>query len=133
MNILVIYCFRFCSHVHTHKNFSYEQFRIQYRFIDETVGLSDVPLHTIQLYRRPFAYLLFTVCHNSNELRLAFEQYTQLKQRLTNVYTHLFVRYRSSNVTDDVELVNDDKYSNKDTYVNSNMSIDDYLPIELIF
>ena len=77
------------------------QFTIEYCFINEALSLAETSLSEIQLYRRPFAWILFTVCQTGDELRLVLDKFAQLKQREKSVYVHLFVRYRNRNGRDD--------------------------------
>ena len=92
---------RFCASFLTHKTFTYEQYTIEYSFVNEALSLAEVSLSDIQLYRRPFAWMLFAVCQTGDELRLVLDKFSQLKQREKTVHMHLFVRYRNKNGDDD--------------------------------
>ena len=62
----------------------------------ESLPLVEIPLSELQLYRRPLAFVLFTVCHTSDQLRIALEQFSAIKQRQRDriPYIHLFVQYK---------------------------------------
>ena len=105
---------RFCTTLCHHKTFAYEQYKLEYCFVNDELARTEVPLNEIQLYRRPFAYILFTVCHTSDELRAVLDEYAKGKQSRKNVFTHLFVRYRTSNEIEPDAISNDEKLINGD-------------------
>lgn len=103
---------RFCTSLFQHKSFKYEQFKIEYCFVKENLIQAESFLNEIQLYRRPFAFIFFTVCHTSEQLRLVLDEYTKIKKREKGVYIHLFVQYRTINSQDQDEISNDGKLIN---------------------
>jgi hypothetical protein len=104
--------FRFCTSLFDHKSYTYEQFKIEYCFVKESLTIAETSLNEIQLYRRPFAFIFFTVCDTSEQLRIVLDEYTKIKQREKGVYIHLFVQYRTINSQDQDEISNDGKLIN---------------------
>ena len=104
---------RFCAHVYNHKSFTYEKFALEYCFVKSSLTIAEASLNQIQLYRRPFAFIFFTICHTSEEFRIVLDEYTKIKQKAKDAYTHLFVRYRNTNSQDDDELLMHDKLVNE--------------------
>lgn len=104
--------FRFCRSLFNHKNFTYEPFKLEYCFIKQSLAIEEASLNEIQLYRRPFAFIFFTVSHTSDELRRVLDQLTEIKRRENDVYIHLFVQYKTANGKEEDEISNDDKLDN---------------------
>ena len=75
--------------------------------------MAEQALNEIQLYRRSFASIYFTVCQTSDELRLILDDYVQIKRNHPKVFTHLFVRYRTNSNSDDDDFFNEEKLSNE--------------------
>ena len=69
-----------------------------------------MPLSEIQFYRRPFAFIYFTLCQTSEQLRIVLDEYSKIKQRNKDVYVHLFVRYQKEDGDPD-DLSNDERLS----------------------
>jgi hypothetical protein len=104
--------FRFCTSLFNHKNFTCEPFKLEYCFIKESLAIEEASLNEVQLYRRPFALIFFTVSHTSNDLRLVLDKFTEIKRREKDVYIHLFVRYKTAGSKDEDEISNDGKLDN---------------------
>jgi len=108
-----MFCFsRFCTSLFDHKTFSYEQFKIEYCFVKENLIIDESLLNDIQLYRRPFAFIFFTSCQTSEQLRVVLDEYTKIRRREKGVYIHLFVRYRSIDNQYQDDISNDSKLIN---------------------
>lgn len=71
---------------------------------------AEMSLSEIQFYRRPFAYIYFTLCQTSEQLRIVLDEYSKIKQRNKDVYVHLFVRYQTD-AADPDDLSNDERLS----------------------
>ncbi|CAF4053278.1 unnamed protein product, partial [Adineta steineri] len=130
---------RFCTSLFTHKNYTNEQFKLEYSFVKESLIIEEASLNEIQLYRRPLAFIYFTVSQTSKELRDVLDQFTKIKQKQKDVFVHLFVRYKNVNsIDDDDEISTDGKLDNitidesdyaPSSYrpsVSSMMSVDSY-------
>ena len=91
----------FFTHLNAHKQNTFEQFKLEYCFVDSTLPRFEQPLSEIQFYRRSFASIFFAVCQTTGELRSIFDRYAKAKSIFPNVFTHLFVRYRSTQTLDD--------------------------------
>ncbi len=104
--------FRFCTNIFRHKSFTYEQFKIEYCFVRENLIIAETTLNDIQLYRRPFAFIFFTICHTSEQLRIVLDEYAKIKQREKGVYLHLFVRYKTIGNDNQDDLSNDEQLIN---------------------
>jgi len=112
ISIFIWNIFRFCTSLLDHKIFRYEQFNLEYCFVKERLTIAEASLNDIQLYRRPFAFIFFTVCHTSEQLRIVLDEYTKIKQREKGVYVHLFVLYKTINNNDEDDVSTDDKLIN---------------------
>jgi hypothetical protein len=110
---IYFHVFRFSTNLYNHKGFTYEQFKLEYCFVKENLTIAEASLNEIQLYRRPFAFILFTVCYTSEQLRIVLDEFTKIKQREKGVYVHLFVRYRTTDSKDEDEMSTDDKLPNE--------------------
>ncbi len=97
---------RFCTSIFHHKNYTYEQFKIEYCFVKENLIIAEVLLNEIQLYRRAFAFIFFTICHTSEQLRVVLDEYAKIKQREKGVFIHLFVQYKSIDQSNDEQIIN---------------------------
>lgn len=78
----------------------------------KSLTITEAPLNEIQLYRRPFGFIFFTVCHSTEELRIALEEFSKFKQQVKDVYAHLFVRYKNDDDEDDEEYEDEDMPAN---------------------
>ncbi|CAF2042514.1 unnamed protein product [Rotaria magnacalcarata] len=92
---------RFATNIFNHKNYTFEHFKVEYCYVKRSLTVAEAHFNEIQLYRRPFGFIFFTVCHTSEELRIVLEEFFKIKQREKDVCTHLFVRYRTKNSEDD--------------------------------
>jgi len=85
-----------------HKSFSFEQSKIKFCYVKESLIRAESSLFDIQFYRRPFAFLLFTVVQTGEELQRVLDQYTKIRhEKKDNIFVHLFVRYKSLSDQDD--------------------------------
>ncbi|CAF2358097.1 unnamed protein product [Rotaria sp. Silwood2] len=106
---------KFSSNLFRHKKFTFENFKIQYCFVRQSLTIAEAPLSELQLYRRPFGLIFFTVCHTSEELRIVLDEFSKIKQREKDAYKHLFVRYKTTDSLDDDddEISIDSKLTNE--------------------
>ena len=93
--------YRFCTSLFHHKKFTYEQFHLEYCFVKADLIKAEASLCEIQFYRRPFAFIYFTLCRTSEQLRIVLDEYAKIKQRDKGVYRHLFVRYQTEEEEED--------------------------------
>lgn len=101
---------RFCLNLFNNKTFAYENFKIDYCFVKQSVTIAEAPLNEIQFYRRPLAFIFFTVCHTSEQLHIALDHYKKIKRREKDCYIHLFVRYINESDNEEDESSFDDKF-----------------------
>ncbi|CAF3328118.1 unnamed protein product [Rotaria socialis] len=92
---------RFSTSIFNHKNYTLEHFKVEYCYVKRSLTVTEAHFNEIQLYRRPFGFIFFTVCHTSEELRIVLEEFFKIKQREKDACTHLFVRYRTKNSEDE--------------------------------
>ncbi|CAF0754356.1 unnamed protein product [Rotaria sordida] len=105
---------KFSTSLYRHKEFTFENFKIEYCFVRQSLTIAEASLNEIQLYRRPFGLIFFTVCHTSEELRTVLDEFSKIKQREKDAYKHLFIRYRTTECKDDNdEMSTDDKLHNE--------------------
>lgn len=109
MKINVDSCsYRFCASLIHHKKFTYEQFQLEYCYVKTDLIKAEMSLSEIQFYRRPFAFIYFTLCRTSEQLRIVLDEYAKIKQRDKGVFVHLFVRYQTEDEDEDYEDDPDD-------------------------
>ena len=87
---------RFSRHLLTHRKFVFEQYKVEYCFIRETLARAEEILSDIQLYRRPFGYIFFAVCQTTDELRSALNEFHKFRQCKSQAFAHLFIRYKNA-------------------------------------
>ncbi|CAF0721845.1 unnamed protein product [Rotaria sp. Silwood1] len=105
---------RFSTRLFDHKKFSFENFKVEYCFVRQSLTITEAPLSEIQLYRRPFGLVFFTVCRTSEELRIVLDEFSKIKQREKDAYKHLFVRYRTTDAEDDDDEISIDSKLNNE-------------------